>query len=450
MKAEEQTKNFTEQEYYLELLLEQIQCQKARETVEEEICCHIEDQKTAYMENGMEEQEAEKEAVRQMGDPVEAGLRLDKVHRPKMAWDMIILIVFLSGAGLLIQYLLNIHSGHSSFMPVPVKGVAYCLGGILVMLVICFLDYTLIARWAKGIYCALSIYIIVHDYIRYVNGAFIPILMVLYIPLFAGILYSYRGQGYKGIGKSIFWMIIPIVILLNISLNTAMLIIIGIANVVTFSIAVYKGWFRVSRKLVLSVLWTVILLTPVVLIGVIMRGADQSGTMTYFQARLQVLLHPFSLEPDRWHGKFVPQFLAQNQWIGMNHLLEAGEWKYSLPGGNDYTLAYVSCYYGILAAVILAGLILILLMRGLHISLRQKNQLGMLMGTGTVIVLLIQFVFYVLCNVGLLPSAIYCPFITYGGTGVVVTSVLFGILLSIYRYQNVLGRGPKFKKTITG
>ena len=447
MKPEEQTKNFTEQEYYLELLLEQIQCQKAKEAVEEEIRCHIEDQKTAYMENGMEEQEAEKEAVRQMGDPVEAGIRLDKVHRPKMAWDMIILIVFLSGAGLLIQYLLGLNFDNASFMPVPMKGILYCMGGILVMLAICFLDYTLIARFAKQIFCLFfvieSLYLFMSEGIWRMNYGFIHCRIVMYIPLYAAILYSYRGQGYKGLAKGILW-ILPIGGLLILSPRSSMLAIMGIAIVSTLSVAVYKGWFQVSRKLVLSVLWTVALLAPTILIGVIMRGN------TVLQARLQVLLHPFSLEPDRWHGRFVPQFFAENQWIGMNHLLEAGEWKYSLPGGNDYTLAYVGCCYGILAAVILAGLILLLLIRGLLISLRQKNQLGMLMGTSIVIVLLVQFALYVLCNMGIVPSSIYCPFITYGGSGLMTTSVLFGILLSIYRYQNVLGREPKFKKTITG
>lgn len=446
MKTEEQVKNFNEQEYYLELLLEQIQCQKAKEAVEEEIRCHIEDQKTAYMEKGMEEQEAEKEAVRQMGDPVEAGIRLDKVHRPKMAWDMIILIAFLSGVGLLIQYLLRMHLDYTSFMPVPVKGVLCCFGGILVMLAICFLDYTLIARCAKQIYCLAIgmeiLYLFVHGGIGYVNYGFLHCRIVMYIPLYAAILYSYRGQGYGGLVKGILWTL-PIGGLLILSPRSSMLAIMGIAIVSTLSVAVYKEWFKVSRRLVLSVLWAVVLLAPIILIRVIMRGN------TVLQARLQVLLHPFSLDPDRWYGRFVPQFFAENQWIGMNRLLEAGEWKYSLSPSNDYTLAYVSCYYGSLAAVILIGLMLLLLIRGLLISLRQKNQLGMLMGTSTVIVLLVQFVLYVLCNAGILPSAIYCPFITYGGSGIMSTSVLFGILLSIYRYQNVLVREPKIKKLLT-
>ena len=32
----------------------------------------------------------------------------------------------------------------------------------------------------------------------------------------------------------------------------------------------------------------------------------------------------------------------------------------------------------------------------------------------------------------------YCPFLTAGGSGIMISYIMFGILLSIYRYQNVL------------
>ena len=34
-------------------------------------------------------------------------------------------------------------------------------------------------------------------------------------------------------------------------------------------------------------------------------------------------------------------------------------------------------------------------------------------------------------------GSVYCPFITYGRFGMLVTYVLLGLLLSIYRYQDV-------------
>lgn len=73
------------QQEYLEILMEQLRCKKARGMVEEEIRSHIEDQKCAYMADGMDEETAEEEAVRQMGDPVETGIELDRIHKPQMA-----------------------------------------------------------------------------------------------------------------------------------------------------------------------------------------------------------------------------------------------------------------------------------------------------------------------------------------------------------------------------
>ena len=60
----------------------------------------------------------------------------------------------------------------------------------------------------------------------------------------------------------------------------------------------------------------------------------------------------------------------------------------------------------------------------------------MLMGTGCAVVFLIEAAFYLLNNSGVMYLGNYCPFFSYGGTGVLVTYVLMGILLSICRYQN--------------
>jgi hypothetical protein len=71
---------------YLDRLTEQIRYQPARYAVREEVRAHIEDQCLAYEARGLGPEEAEVLAVRQMGDPVEAGVELDRVHRPRMAW----------------------------------------------------------------------------------------------------------------------------------------------------------------------------------------------------------------------------------------------------------------------------------------------------------------------------------------------------------------------------
>lgn len=422
------------QQEYLEILMEQLRCKKARGMVEKEIRSHIEDQKCAYMADGMEEEEAEEEAVRQMGDPVETGIELDRIHKPQMAWDMIILIIFLGGIGLLVQYLLSVHFKQSSFMPSPAKAVSYFAAGTVVMLGTCMLDYSRIGKWAKVIYLVLAGISILSLLVNSMGSVPLSSFLPLFVPLYGAVLYSYRGQGYRALVKGVLWAL-PVFLVLVLSCKFPIMVIIGLSFGGILAVAVCKNWFRVSRKLVLCIMGIAAIMVPVVLVKLISFSSN-----SYVKERIQFWLHPFQVEEDYQYGRFTWDFLTNNQWIGMNRLMDSGEWTADkLPAGNDYTLAYISTYYGILAAIVVVGLILLLFLRGFRLSILQKNQLGMIMGSGCAIVLLIQFVFYVLCNSGFLPSAIYCPFITYGGAGIFATNILLGIMLSVYRYQNVTG-----------
>ena len=78
-------------EEYLEKLLAQIRCKKARPYIAEEIRGHIESQIEDNIVSGMTDQEAEKNAVADMGNPVEVGISLDKIHKPQIAWRLLVI-----------------------------------------------------------------------------------------------------------------------------------------------------------------------------------------------------------------------------------------------------------------------------------------------------------------------------------------------------------------------
>ena len=128
----------------------------------------------------------------------------------------------------------------------------------------------------------------------------------------------------------------------------------------------------------------------------------------------------------------------------------AGEGSASLdasqiPVFQELVLSGVAAYYGIFAALIVAGLLVFLLMRFLKISLAQRNQLGMLMGAGCSVLFLTETAFYLLTNLGVAYIGTFCPFLSYGGTGTMVTYILLGLLLSICRYQNT---APERKRVL--
>lgn len=133
---------------YLKTLLEQIRCKKARPYVKQEFQDHIEDQIEANMQAGMDREQAEREAVRDMGDPVETGISLDSVHRPQVAWKLLGIIVLISIAGVLI------HAGIAGKISENAAAgsdryVFHVVIGLAVMMILYLLDYTVLARFSK-------------------------------------------------------------------------------------------------------------------------------------------------------------------------------------------------------------------------------------------------------------------------------------------------------------
>ena len=141
---------------YLKTITEQIRCEKAREGIAKELNGHIEDQKETFLKEGMTETEAEEAAVREMGDPVAAGVELDRIHRPKMPWGLIALIGILHAAGFFLRHLLDARIEGVVFVSSGGSGIlgeiVFLLAGLALMIGVCYLDYSRIGRYAKGIW----------------------------------------------------------------------------------------------------------------------------------------------------------------------------------------------------------------------------------------------------------------------------------------------------------
>lgn len=71
----------------------------------------------------------------------------------------------------------------------------------------------------------------------------------------------------------------------------------------------------------------------------------------------------------------------------------------------------------------------------------------MMMGYGCGMVFFVSVFWNVLVTLGLVfPTYTFLPFFSYGGVTMVVTYILLGIVLSIYRYKNVLSDTYMYKK----
>ena len=445
-------------EEYLHTLTEQIRCKMARGTIEQEINDHIEDQKAEFLSEGMSQTEAEEAAVREMGDPVEVGLEMDRIYRPTMAWGMIALIVGLSIAGYLLrsvmyQTVLGIEQsagktedlfcvGASSSWHISLELPALLLGLVL-MIGICYMDYTRIAVYAKPILIAYQVLLFIglqvagvkmNGSTRFIRMPFGNIvlnlidLLWLTIPLFAAVLYSYRGQGYRGILKAILWMVIPTYFLIIRSQSLIGAMILEVVYCVVLAAAVYKGWFQVCKKAVLTGIGAVVVLIPVLLAG----GLWCFGK-AYQKERIAAILSIGDHAADFPSVNVIREMLSGSSAFHGNP-----QFKELLTSvdGSVHLLASVVAAYGILAGILLVLCLVILIFRFAKISLNQKNQLGMVMGTGCTALFLIQTVVFILENLGGIGEmGIYCPFFTTGRSGMLTSYILLGLLLSICRYQ---------------
>ncbi|MDO4941921.1 MAG: FtsW/RodA/SpoVE family cell cycle protein [Lachnospiraceae bacterium] len=423
-------------EEYLRLLLEQVRCKKAHALIEDEIRAHMEDQIEDNIANGMQKEMAEMAAVRDMGDPVETGISLDRVHRPAMAWDMIFFMAIISIVGIVIHSLIgDAGAGSNQFM-------RYTVVGFVVMLIVYRVDYSFMARHAKciGTIFLTFLFCSVWAFGMMVNGNMTAVhiaefrvnyfcWMMLYVPIYGAILYQYHGTGKQGILKSLVWMMIPVIFALRLP-NLVLAEILFVSMSVLLSIAVYKGWFQVSKKKFFFLFWGSAIVLPIILL--ILSVAFHWLT-AYQEARLLAILRT---KGENYITNILKASFGSSFLAGGN----SADLIKRLPNfNNDYIFGYLISSYGILAGIAVGVVLSFIVIRCFHISFKQKNQLGMMMGCGCSMVFFVNIALNILENIGLFPiTQTFLPFFSAGGSCIITSYILMGTILSIYRYKNIL------------
>lgn len=433
-------------EEYLKVLIEQIRCKKAHPYIREEIQGHIEAQMEDNMLAGMSREEAEKAAVADMGSPVEAGIELDRIHRPKTNWGLIGLMALIGAAGVVLHELMwrqvgLLASGSLDF-------VKYTIVGFVLMLIVYRIDYSVIARFAKIIAAGMiGICIIAFLQGNVVAGIVhldfggrnisLFFLMMLYVPLYGAVIYKYHGQGYGGLCKSVLWMLVPVVIAFRLpQLTLSLLLLVSMMTVLT--VALVKDWFQVDKKKVIAALWGC---------GIGLSLATHAVVWGFglLETHQIIRIRAFLGNTDNQGANCMTwlnwEMLAKCQFIGSG----VGNWadnenllSYVRDCDTSYVFSYILLNYGILAGIALCGVLAVLIAAIFRISFKQKNQLAMCMGCGCGMIIGLNVVINIAENIGFLTmTETFLPFFSRGGGGVLVCYVLIGIILSIYRYKNI-------------
>lgn len=424
-------------EEYIQVLLEQIRCKKAQPYIRDEIFGHLEEQIEDNIAAGMSEADAEKASVEDMGSPVEVGIALDRIHRPKMNWVLISLMAVIALAGIILHELMwrqmgLLANGSREF-------VKHTIIGFAMMLVVYRIDYSVIARFSKVIAVVMILACAVADF------WFFPLL--LYVPVYGAVIYKYHGQGYGGLFKSFLWMLVPVVcafyqpqLMLSITLLVSMMVVL--------TVALAKDWFLVPKKKVIAMLWGCGIGVPLAVVSALVGFGLLK---THQMARIKAFLCNTDNQGVNYTTWRLREVLENCQFVGSG----TGKWMGGeneiayLPECNTgYIFSFILHNYGILVGIMLGVILMAVIALIFRISFKQKNQLAMCMGCGCGMILASNVVINIAENIGVFPvTETFLPFFSRGGSGILVCYVLLGIILSIYRYKNIY---PKHMNTKLG
>ena len=103
---------------------------------------------------------------------------------------------------------------------------------------------------------------------------------------------------------------------------------------------------------------------------------------------------------------------------------------------TDFIFSIISEEFGFMGVLIVSTLFLIIIYQGINISIKCDNAFGKYLAFGITFSLAFQTLLNLMVVVGLIPvTGVTLPFLSYGGSSLLITLVSIGILLNISRYE---------------
>ena len=416
--------------------MDQVRWKKARPGLAAEIRTHLLDQRDACLAQGMDEGAAQGEAVRQMGDPVALGTDLDRVHRPRPQWGLLVFALALAALGTLVRLFLTMDT------PSATPGLTHIIGGVLGAVCLAagyLLDVSALGRRAEWV--CLGFLVVVTALLpmwaywvpsRLESEVLATYLLLILFPLtLALLLWRLRGQGWPGVLVALAWTMLCGVGCLLIPRRFAFFQVVLSALVLGLFFA-RRDWFGVGKRLG-TVLVAAFALAFAVLLPV---GTNYLGSLgnnvfpmlypsdnDYYIAHISSVISNIraALSGARWLGPVDPAlWFTENGWPLVPNI------------EGDNLLTNLICSWGWLPFLAVVGAFAALFLWMLWKTIRLRQTLGRAVCLGGLTALGVQAVFSLLLNLGVPLFAASFPLVV-GNTGTVLNMFFIGLMLSAFR-----------------
>ncbi|UGB28699.1 FtsW/RodA/SpoVE family cell cycle protein [Metabacillus sp. B2-18] len=403
-----------------------IKSKEAREYVSKELDFHLTHGKKEWIEKGFDESNAEEKAIEQMGSPIDLGRHFDKIHRPRVDWFSIILLVAILCLGFLPLLPLG-YMDETHFMTYK---IIFTFLGSVIAIGLMLLDYKKFINlgwffYTLGILLLLSICVFSNTTI---GG--LPVLRVGPITiesLMAVPLFFFAWASFFHSGKLKVW---HFVLLFFISTNL-FFIANSIATTYIYVVMVISmlGWSKFNRKTLFSIWGSMISLFMII-------GVLAWYYMPLYQKdRLLGFLNPEKYATGAGYPYlYSKEFIYNAGWFGNS----IGN-EFIPQAHTNFVFVTFTYYYGWVFAMILVVILSLFVARIIVVFHQINDSYGKLLLVGAVTLYAVQLFSNIGMVIGIFPlTTMSLPFISYGLMPTLFNAVLIGIVLSVYRRKNMV------------
>lgn len=448
---------------FLNNVCEQIKYKPIREDIAKELENHIEELKESYIQEGMEEKSAEEKAIKQMGEAEEIGKELNKIHKPKLDWKLLLIVGILLCFGFLVA-LIRVNNGLDGYVSTSNIGkyLIFLGTGIVLGTIIYFLDYRKLSKYSNIIYLiATGLIVWALLYGRMVNGipyvyitnfiSFVPTVfsMPLYIIAFVGFINDLNKESKlqntisKYVNIKINVNLLKVIILSIFSLIFFMLIpsmasagILGLTYMILGTVKILLSKTNKAKNLLR--LWG-----SVILIGTILL-TFMLGVSPFKWNRVQVTINP---ESDPEGAGWIA--INRKEIIESAKVLGEAENKSDaidlFDEGTDSAFIALLAHYGWAVSITIVLTIIALSIKLIFNAITIKDNYGKFLIIGISSMFILQSIFNILINLNLwIDFSLNLPFVSYGGANLIINIMSLALILSIYRRKDIIVKRNNF------
>ncbi len=311
----------------------------------------------------------------------------------------------------------------------------FAIGGIVIMILLSYFDYhhfhkltipILIVTWGLlGIVLFMRDTDGVHRWINLGIVTFQPseiakFALILWFAHFTSVNFKKMNTFRVGVLPHLFVLGVTVGLVFIEPHISASIILILIATIMLFIGGVSKKWFVLAFLLVATAALLYLALTN-----------------TYANNRIAIWKNPFDPNLPRdlvWQTQQSLLSIGSGGFFGLGFGQSRQKYLYLPEPQNDFIFAIVCEELGFIGALLIIILFILLIWRGITLSLRAKDKFGMLLGVGLTSQIGLQVILNIMVVTNTIPNTgISLPFFSYGGTSLIILLAQMGIVLSVSR-----------------